>query len=421
MSSASPAMMERALERDNVLLPENAGAMAWRALVLVGLGLIAATFYAGWSENALTAKVALHAYHIGVVYAIGLSLGALGFVLIFHQTNAGWVSAIRRQFENLMSLIWVGGIMFGLLLVMQYLFTDKYKDGDAYLFNWMNLAKFGGDHLLEKKAGYLNINFFLVRAIIYFIVWLGLGAALYAFSRRQDTDGDKWHTARARKLSAVGLILFAFTTAFAGFDWLMSLDYHWYSTMFGVYFFAGNAVSTLSMIILVLLTLRMFGRLAGAFTEEHMHDLGKILFAFVVFWAYVGFSQYFLIWYANIPEETAYFLVRKAPGTPWVILSWALPIGHFIIPFLWLLPRPNRRSPWRLAVACILLLVMHGADLFFNVRPQAGEVFHWADATGIAGPILLMVGMIIRQVGRSPLIPLQDPRLPEALSHKNYV
>lgn len=421
MSAATPALMRRALEPENVTLAAGAGSAFRTLLVVAGLALMGATFYAGWSGDAGTAKVALHASHIGFVYALGLSLGALGFVMIFQQTNAGWSATIRRQFENVMATVWVPLLIGAALVAMQYAYWTRFKEGDAFLFNWMNTAKYGSDHLLEKKAGYLNVPFFITRAAIYFLVWLGLGGALYAYSRRQDDDGDKWHTARARKLSSIGLILFAFTTAFAGFDWLMSLDFHWYSTMFGVYFFAGNSVACLAMVTLILYGLRKFGRLAGCFTQEHQHDLSKLLFAFTVFWAYIGFSQYFLIWYANIPEETAYFLIRKEPGTIWEKLSWALPIGHFIVPFLFLMPKPRRRSMGWAAFWSLWMLVMHGVDLFFVVRPEAEQPLHWADATGIAGPVLLMVGLVLGRVVNNPLVPLKDPRLHEGVGHKNYV
>ncbi|MBN8643799.1 MAG: quinol:cytochrome C oxidoreductase [Planctomycetes bacterium] len=409
------------MERENIALPDGAlGAIRFGSIGL-GLALIAATFWAGWSGDDKTAKIALHAYHIGFIYALGLALGAMGFVMIFHQTNAGWSAALRRQFENVMASIWAPAGLFAFLVLMQWAYMTHFKDGDAFLFSWMNTAKYGNDHLLEKKAAYLNVPFFTVRAAAYFIIWIGLAGALYHFSTRQDTDADPRHSYNARKLSSVGLIAFAFTVAFAGFDWLMGLDFHWYSTMFGVYFFAGNAVSSVALVLLICVLLRKFGRMVGHYTEDHQHDMSKLLFAFTVFWAYIGFSQYFLIWYANIPEETAYYLVRKEPGTIWEKLSWALPIGHFILPFLFLLPRPRRRSMGWAALWAVWMLVMHALDLFYVVRPEAGDKFHWADVTGILGPILVMIGFVASRVAANPLIPVNDPRLAESLGHKNYV
>jgi hypothetical protein len=411
------------LERDNIELPVGSGRASAGLLIGVGAAGIGATMLAAFAGGAETAAVAAHALHAGVMAVIGFSLAALGFVMILQQTNAGWSATIRRQFENIMSLIWVGGLLFLVDIVFQVgLSWSKH----LFLWDWMNLEHVQGDQLYQHKSGYLNVPFFAIRCVVYFGVWLLLANRLWAASTQQDVDGDKWHTAWARKISAPGLLLFAFTTAFAGFDWMMTLDYHWYSTMFGVYFFAGNMVSVLALGNLVLLTLRGLGRLHGAFTEEHLHDLAKLMFAFTVFWAYISFSQYFLIWYANIPEETAWMNLRKEG--PWEGLSWLLPIGHFIVPFLVLLPRPVRRSRGLVALMSVWLIAMHLCDLYWAVRPEArvegGAVTlgpRVLDVLAILSPVVVFVGFLIRRVATGPLIPLKDPRLHEGLGHKNYV
>lgn len=413
--TVKPSMI---LERDNVYLPEGSGRAMGFLSILIGLALTGVCLFAAFTGEAERAKQALTAYHVGFLITIGFSITGLGFVMILQQTNAGWTATIRRQFENLMRLAWVGGLFFLGGIGLQAVLAGK----GVYLYSWMDSAHTAGDLLYSKKAGFLNVPFFLIRAAAYFAVWLGLGHFLWSWSTRQDRDGDKWLTAYSRKLSAPGLVLFALATAFAGFDWVMSLDYHWYSTMLGVWFFAANMVSTMAMGTLALLTLRSFGRLRGAFTDEHLHDLGKLLFAFTVFWAYISFSQYFLIWYANIPEETAYFVIRKQGN--WEPLSWAIPIGHFIIPFIWLIPRPWRRRSWQIGIACVWLLVMHMVDVFWYVRPVAGPVETstlWIDLTGILGPVLVFVGFFILKIASGPLMPLRDPRQDEALHHKNYV
>lgn len=412
-----------ALARDNVEVPEGSGRVV--SMGLIGLGAVAVglTFLVALTGSKEVASAALHAYHAGVMGAIGFSVAALGFVMILHQTNAGWSATIRRQFENIMSLVWVGGGLFLIDIVFMLVFSSS---KGIYLWEWMNPAYTAGDTLYTHKAGYLNTPFFAIRCLLYFGVWLVLSWSLFSLSTRQDVEGDKWLTARARTLSAPGLLLFAFTTAFAGFDWMMTLDYHWYSTMFGVYFFAGNMVSCLALGTLVLITLRTFGRLHIAFTDEHLHDLGKLLFAFTVFWAYISFSQYFLIWYANIPEETAWMMRRKEGAWEW--LSWLLPIGHFIVPFLILLPRPIRRSRGMVALLCLWLITMHVFDLYWAVRPEAkikGEISvigpKVVDLIAIIGPLLVFFGFVIRQVAKNPLIAIKDPRLNEGLAHKNYV
>ena len=421
--SAHAVDISKVLSRDNVYLPEGTGKAVSGGLVGLGIGLIALTFVAGLAGDKTTAKVAMHAYHAGFLAALGIPLSALGFVMILHAVNAGWSATVRRQFENLMSLLPFTAALFAGSVVMQLVYSQV---KGAYLWDWMDASYVQGDLLYAHKQAFLNQPFFFVRAAVYFIVWVSLAFALWQRSTMQDEDGDKWHTAKARGLSAPGLLLFAFTTAFAGFDWAMTLDFHWFSTMFGVYFFAANTVACIATVTLIMILLRSFGRLHVAFTDEHLHDLSKLLFAFTVFWAYISFSQYFLIWYANIPEETAWMMRRKEG--PWEWLSWLLPIGHFIVPFLFLLPRPIRRTRGLIALACVWILVMHLFDLYWVIRPEVkgAEVGTlvgptWIDPLGVLGPFLILVGLIVRKVGSGPLIPLKDPRLPEAFKHKNYV
>ena len=413
----------RYMASDNVELPAGAGSVLWKGLAFVGLVLSALAILGGFSGDALTAKTALFALHTGVIMTLGFPLAALVFVMILHQTGAGWSATIRRQFENMMWMIWLPGLMFAGILILQALYVGANEPGASapYLWDWMNSAKTEGDALYEHKKAFLNFPFFLIRAIVYFLIWCGFAFALWNLSTRQDSDGDKWHTATARKVSAVGIPLFAFSAAFAGFDWVMTLDYHWFSTMLGVHFFARSMIAALSLGTLTLIVLRSFGRLHGAFTREHLHDLSKLMFAFVVFWAYISFSQYFLIWYANIPEETMFFQIRKE--YPWTWMSWAIPIGHFIVPFILLMPRPWRRSRGLIAAVCVYMIVVQTLDTYWMIRPEvlgAGPG-QWVDFPGVLGPMLIFFGLFIRRVSSGPLVPLKDPRLHESLDHKNHI
>ena len=416
--SASSTQSQLVFERDNIYLPESGKLLSTMCLIIGGL-LTAATFaqVAAFATDPKYIKAALYSYHTGMLVALGASLGGLGLVMILMQVQAGWTVAIRRQFENLMKLIWVGFGLFILGAIMQIITANG--DPSVYLFKWMNPYYTAGDVIYESKAGYLNIFWFTVRAVVYFAVWFGLSFALWAYFRQHDEDRNPDHIKHARKLSAIGLVLFAFSTAFASFDWIMSLDFHWFSTMFGVFFFAGNILSALTLGTFILLMLRFRGRLHVAFTTEHQHDLGKLIFGFVVFWAYISFSQYFLIWYANIPEETAYFLRRKSGD--WQLLSYVLPIAGFVIPFLILLFRPCKRNPVILGFVCLWLLVVHVLDMLWYVRAEAGASLYFIDLVAVAGPILLFLGFLIRQVASGPLIAVADPRMDEALEHKNYV
>jgi hypothetical protein len=368
-------------------------------------------------------STSLHALHTGFIAAIGFPLAAMGFVMILHQTAAGWSASIRRPFEHMMSLLWLAAPMFFGILLLQAAFTMGFSgEGKApYIWNWMDSAYREGDLLYEAKKPYLNTPFFLIRALLYFAVWIVLSMSLYGLSTRQDVDGDRWHTRTMRKISAVGLLLFAITTAFAGFDWVMTLDYHWFSTMLGVHFFARTMVSMIALGTLTLIILRSLGRLHVCFSDEHLHDLSKLVFAFLVFWAYISFSQYFLIWYANIPEETAYFVIRKEGG--WRLLSWILPLGHFLIPFIVLLPRPWRRSRGLIALMCVYLIAMQLLDGYWYVRPEVKGVgpWQWVDFVGVLGPVLVFLGLFVRKLGSGPLVPVKDPRLHEALHHRNAI
>ena len=418
------ANLDSVLARDNVELSPGAGSMLWKGLAGLGTLLIAVVVVAAFSTTDLKFRsTALHALHTGFLTAISFPIAALVFVMILHQTGAGWSATIRRQFENMMSLVWIAAPMFFGILALQWLMNRGVEPTrtSPYLWNWMNPAYTTGDVLYEHKAAFLSMWFFLVRALVYFAVWIGFSMVLWNLSTRQDHDGNKWHTSTARKVSAVGILCFAITAAFAGFDWVMALDYHWFSTMLGVHFFAKCMVSMLALGTLTFLMLRARGRLHVAFTNEHLHDLSKLVFAFVVFWAYISFSQYFLIWYANIPEETTYFQIRKEGY--WYGLSWVLPIMHFIIPFLVLLPRPVRRNPAIMAFMCVYMIVAQMIDTYWYVRPEVKGVGpgQWVDFAAALGPVLIFLGLYVRKVASGPLIPLKDPRLPEALHHKNYV
>ena len=407
-----------------VTFPPGAGRGLSALLLLIGAGAIVATVIGGLAlPKEVGIKHAVSSYHVGFIFALGLSLGSLGMVMILNQFNAGWTATLRRQLENAARLIPVCAVLGLPILAIELAY-------DGVMFKWMSNELLKTDHLLQHKSGYLNEPFFVARAILYFLIWSVLGTLLYNYSRKQDDTGDRNLSAKARFISSFGLVLFALSTAFAGFDWLMSADFHWFSTMWGVYFFAGNQVACIALLILVAVFLRRAGKLEGMVTSEHFHDLGKLLLAFTVFWAYIGFSQYFLIWYSNIPEETAWFVLRNSHG--WQNAAWLLCVGHFIVPFLILLWRAPKRTPLVLGAVAAWILLMHAVDIFFIVRPNltltvpayetsTGLQNWWIDLTGFVGPVALFLGLLVRQIVANPLIPMKDPRLAEALEHKNYV
>lgn len=411
-----------AMAHDNIHLPS--GATSALSTGLIGLGVLGlvATAIAGFTVDA---KHAMSAALIGVMGVTGVSLGALFFVMVFHLTNAGWSSTIRRQFENVMSMLPVCFALFAVFAAVE-LFSG------GVVASWLNeQVTVSEGYFIQKKAPYLNLAFIVVRAIIFFAIWLTLARIMWTNSVNQDRTGDRWLTAKSRFHASWGMLAFALSAAFFSFDWLKAVaDYRFFSTMWGVYFFAGAIFATIPTVVIILALLRRSGRLKDAVTDEHFHDLGKLMFGFTVFWAYIGFSQYFLIWYSNIPEETAFYVHRKSP--PWDTLTMALVIGHFIVPWYLLLWRGARRSLMGLAGMAAYMIVMHILDLYWIVRPTvdlartmtttpniAGGL--WIDAAGIIGVVALYAGLLARKVGSGPLVPLHDPRLAQALKHKNYV
>ncbi len=223
-----------------------------------------------------------------------------------------------------------------------------------------------------------------------------------------------------RRLSCAGLPVLAVTASFAGFDWLMSLEPHWASTMFGVYFWAQSLVSSLAALIVVALVLRGTGWLRQTITVEHLHDLGKLLFGFVVFWTYIAFSQYFLIWYANLPEETSWYIAHRM-GT-WNTLSWALCFGHFTVPFFLLLFRKTRRDPFWLGFLAVWVLVFHYLDLFWVIMPTPypeGVLPDWQDASTLAALVLAVGAVVAHGCRVRALVPVGDPHLPGSLAFRN--
>jgi hypothetical protein len=391
------------IPREEALLPAH---HSWARLPLAGAGLAVV----GGVALALVARdpqQAAAAWLVAYFFFLSIALGCLYFVLIHTAMQGGWGVAVRRVAEDAAATL----PLFALLFVPLAL-------GAQYLYPWLK-AQAAGDALLQWKAPYLNAGFFYLRAAFYFIVWSGIALWFLRLSRRQDDQPDPALAARLRRASGPLLIPLALTHTFAAIDWLMSLEPHWYSTIFGVYAFSGGLVAAFAFLALVVVAMRRAGLLPGVIGAEHFHDLGKLLFAFTVFWAYIGFSQFFLIWYGNIPEETIYFRHRLEGS--WLGVSVLLALGHFALPFFFLLPRATKRNPVALAAAAAWMLLMHLVDVYWMVAPQVS-------GPGISGLVLLAAlaaagGAFLAAFGwllkRSPLLPVGDPRLAESLAFEN--
>jgi hypothetical protein len=388
-------------------LPMIGGVMA-----VVGLG---ATLGAAMGESR---DRAMFSYLWAFELFLGLALAAMGWVLIDHTVRSSWSIVVKRIAETmavtlpLFALLW---LPIGTL-------------GMHSLFPWSHET----DAILEKKRWFLSTNFFYGRAAFYFIVWSVLSWTLYSLSVKQDTTQDPAQRERlVRRLwtvSAGGIFLYGLTQSFQAIDWMMSLQPHWYSTIFGVYFFAASIQAFFAFLALAAMGLQNSGALKKAISVEHFHDLGKFTYGFTVFWAYIAFSQFILIWYANIPEETEFYLVRLEGG--WNVVSYLLPLMHFFLPFFFLLSRHVKRSRKGLAISAVWTLCMYLVDFYWLILPNLGihgegehqAVFQpsWLDATaliGMAGAFLAVFGYFLK---KNAVVSINDPRLPESLAHENY-
>ena len=311
----------------------------------------------------------LFAYLVAWAFCVSVALGCMLFVMIQHLTKARWSTTLRRIPEAVAAnfpLLALAGlpILFGIHGLYHWSHADLYEVGGAHF-----------DPVLAGKAGYFYFPFaagtfpffFVLRYVLFFGIWSVIGRKLYTLSVRNDAAPSVETTLKLRWWSALGIPLTAVTLAFASYDWLMSTDPHWFSTMFGVYFFAGGWLGALCLITFVALLLKKGGMVDQEITREHLQDMGKFMFGFTVFWTYIAFSQYMLYWYANLPEEIVWFQKRFTAG--WGIVAWALFAFHFVLPFLILLPRITKRTYPLLATMCVWLLVMHWVDLWWIATP----------------------------------------------------
>jgi len=337
-----------------------------------------------------------------------LCAGCFFWTIVHHATDAEWSVVVRRQLENLAALLVVLALLFVPILLLRH-----------HLYAWMDIPP-GAEPSLDSKRAYLNWGFFLGRAVLFFAFFIFASFSLRRLSVRQDKDGNPGFTIWMRKIAFASLPMFALFLTFGAFDWLMSLNYRWFSTMFGVYIFAGAAGSSMSLLVLVITALRQAGYLKDVVTREHYHIMGKWMFAFCVFWAYIGYGQYMLIWYANMPEETQYFITRNTES--WWALSMLLVVGRFFGPFAILLLRSIKKQPHRLCYVAGWILCMQMLDMYIVVLPALhGTGVHvsiWDLVSLIA--VGATLGFVYLQiVPRTSLFPIRDPRLIESLKLTN--
>lgn len=336
-----------------------------------------------------------------------LGLGGLFFAAIQYVANAGWSVTVRRFAESMTSFIPV--MVVGSLVLLL---------GMKHLYTWAQPDVVAKDHLLQLKTAYLNVPFFVVRMLVFGVGCLIFRHVLVGGSIAQDASGDENITRKNAAWGVGFLPFFALLFSFFSVDLLMSLLPYWYSTIFGVYCFAGLFQSFFAALTLIIIWVRRKGLVKGYVTEEHMHDVSKFMKAFTVFWAYIAFSQYMLIWYANIPEETEFFIMRAQNG--WLPISLMLLVFRFIVPFIALLPKWAKRSESHLTVVSILILIMQYVDIYWLVYPNFNEghfSFGLMEVAIFIGFFGIFFYGVNKFLAKNNIIPVKDPRLHEALGH----
>ena len=346
---------------------------------------------------------AVFSYLVTYMMIVSIGLGSLFLVALEYVAGADWSTPIRRIPEYFAGLL---PILF-LLVIPLFVFNHD-------LFHWAHKEAVAEDKILQGKAPYLNVSFFIIRTLIFIGIWSLFYWVLIRNSKKQDETKDQLLTKRNIKFSAAFIPIFAISITFTAIDFMMSLEPHWFSTIFGVYYFAGTVVGALAAVTIAVVLLKEKGYFSPWMTDDHLFSLGALLFAFVNFWAYIAFSQFLLIWYADLPEETMWFLTRWNGN--WAVFSILLIIIHFAVPYFTLLTQPSKKNPKILKFIAVWLLFAHLFDLFWMIMPDMeamhnGYVFSWIDLVlPIAGTGLVILVFTLRSK-RDNLIPVGDPKL----------
>ncbi|HEU4714652.1 MAG TPA: hypothetical protein VFS76_24025 [Pyrinomonadaceae bacterium] len=344
------------------------------------------------------------AYLIGWTFWTGIAIGSIALLMLQHLTGGGWGFVIRRILEASTRT----------LPFMAILFIPVLLGSHSLYHHWMDQEEAKKHEVVAFKLGYLNFPFFTIRAVIYFAVWLALVYFLNKWSLAQDRTADNSYTKKMRVLSGPGMVALIFTVTFASVDWYMSLEPEWFSTIYGFIFVAAWTLSALAFTIAVLATLSKNEPLNRIVAPLHFHDLGKLLLALVMLWAYFAFSQYLIIWSGNLPEEIVWYLKRMHGG--WGATIVVIAILHFAAPFLFLLSRDLKRDPRKLVIVALLILVMRMIDLLWMISPAfEGHNWVWLDVIALLGFGGLWLGIFSWQLGKRSLIPINDPQYESVL------
>ncbi|MCB9386011.1 MAG: hypothetical protein H6509_15480 [Bryobacterales bacterium] len=386
---------------------EKIAGLQTKGLIVGVAGLVACG--AAW---AMDAERFYQAYLPGYLFWLAASLGCLGWTMIHHLTEGKWGFPVRRIWEAGSRTVWL----------MIPLFIPIYL-GMHTLFSWTS-PEAAHDPILVGKSAYLNEGFFMMRAALYFIIWSGLAFVLSSWSSKQDGEEVEPMRTKMRKLSGAGILMMAITVTFMSVDWAMSVDPHWFSTIFGFLFAASDLLMAMAITILVTKMLWDYEPFHKAVKVNTFHDLGNLLMAFTMLWGYMSFSQFLIIWSGNTQEEVPWYLVRNADA--WNVITVILIVFHFCVPFLILLTRKTKRAPSTLVKVAAWLIVMRYIDLYWLIMPSLGS--HGGDTHGapfhpswmdLAVPVALggiWLGFFAMQLKSRNLAPVADPRFQEALA-----
>jgi hypothetical protein len=390
----------------NYMAPESIGRLQQRAL---GVGVVGAVIcLIGWFK---WPSQFFQAYLISFLLILGLSLGSMGLLMLQHLTSGHWGIIIRRPLEAASRTLWLVALLFvPVILGMKYLYGA-----------WLNPPATEMGALSHFQKTYLTPQNFIIRAVIYFAVWLLLVATLNRWSRQQDVDtANRMLRRKFKVLSGPGIILYVFGVGFASIDWAMSLSPHWFSTIYGFIFVAGEVISSLCLVIAVSVLLSRSAPMAGLIQPRHLSDLGKLLLTFVMLWAYFSFSQLLIIWSGNLPDEISFYRSRLYGS--WGVVAILVVLFHFFTPFFMLLSRGLKRNASLLPKVAFLLIVMRLVDLYWTTRPEftSDALPRWFDVVVPITLCGLWLAFFARQLKSLPLLPLGDPKLEEAIEVHEY-
>ena len=365
------------------------------------IGMIASV--AGWF---LVPEQFYRSWLVAFIFIASVTIGSLILLMIQYLTGGMWGILIRRQLEAAVKLMPLVALCFIPIAL-----------GMHSLYEWTHADVVAADHLLQKKAPYLNVPFFLGRAVVSLLLWCAVALYLTRLQRRWEDTHSLWTSLRLRHVSAIGLLIMAVTLTFMSVDWMMSLEPHWYSTMYGISFIVGTLLSAMSFMILVLVRTSQIEPVAGVVKPTHFRDFGNLLLAFTMLWAYTAFSQFLLIWYANLREEAPWYLARMQHG--WGVVSVLLMVFHFFLPFFVLLLRQVKDQAKLLGIVAALMLAMRAVDYFWLIKPafrHGGEShfgIHWLDIATLVAVSGIWLALFLRSLKRRSLLPMNELALEE--------